>query len=242
MRSVLAAGAFALAFAGSLPDGLAATLQVSPVNVEVKAPALATVLTLRNLDEAPVNAQIRVFRWSQKDGKDVLLPTDDVVASPPAAQLLPGTEYTVRVVRVGAAPLDHEEAYRLLVDQVPDPAAVRGDAVNFAIRYSIPVFFSKPAAAPDIAWRASVSGGHLVLTGLNGGKKRLRVASLKATDASGKVVNYGDGLVGYVLSQSAMRWTSKAVPKGFAAKDPITITLKGDNGPVKANAVLEGLD
>ena len=242
MRSIPAAAALAFALGTAVPVVQAATLQVSPVNVDVKAPALATTITLRNLDSTPINTQIRVFKWSQQDGKDVLVPTQDVVASPPAAQLKPGADYPVRVVRAGRQPIEGEEAYRLLVDQVPDSIAGKGDAVNFAIRYSIPVFFSKPAAAPQIAWRATVDGGHLVLTGLNAGQKRLRVSALQVTDGKGKAVNFGDGLVGYVLGRSAMRWTSRSIPKGFAANSPLTISLKGDNGPVKATALVERLD
>ena len=62
----------------------AGTLQVEPVLIDVTAPGAASTVTLRNEGTAPINVQIRLFRWSQVDGKEKLEPTDEVVASPPA--------------------------------------------------------------------------------------------------------------------------------------------------------------
>jgi hypothetical protein len=44
---------------------------------------------LQNLGEAPVYGQVRVYLWEQKDGDDVLTPTQEVVASPPIIQIGP---------------------------------------------------------------------------------------------------------------------------------------------------------
>src|SRR5579863_3912889 len=96
----------------------AASLQVAPVLVEVPAPGAAATLKLRNEGTKPLDAQIRVFQWTQVDGADVLTPTNDVVASPPAASLRADTDYTVRIVRTKKEPVAKEEAYRLLIDEL----------------------------------------------------------------------------------------------------------------------------
>ena len=103
----------------------AGTLQVEPVIVDVTAPGGASTVTLRNEGAAPIEAQIRVFRWSLVDGQEKLEPTDDVVASPPSATLTPKGLYIVRVVRVSKKPMVGEESYRLLVDQLPDEERAR---------------------------------------------------------------------------------------------------------------------
>ena len=55
----------------------AATLQVEPVLIDVTAPGAASTITLRNEAAAPINVQIRVYRWSQVDGKEMeLTPTE----------------------------------------------------------------------------------------------------------------------------------------------------------------------
>ena len=79
----------------------AGTLQIEPVLIDVASPGAASTVSLRNDGTAPINAQIRIFRWSQVDGKENLEPTDDVVASPPAVALAPKTNYVARIVDAG---------------------------------------------------------------------------------------------------------------------------------------------
>ncbi|MHC2468560.1 fimbrial biogenesis chaperone [Bradyrhizobium embrapense] len=97
----------------------AAALRVEPVLLELNAPAAAASLTLRNDEDADVEVQTRVLRWSQSDGKESLEPTTDVVASPPAVRMTPHSDYVVRVVRVSKQPVNGEESYRVIVDQLP---------------------------------------------------------------------------------------------------------------------------
>jgi fimbrial chaperone protein len=120
----------------------AATLSVSPVSFDIEAPRQNAKLTLQNRGNDAVATQIRVFRWEKKNGADSLVPTKDVVASPPVAKLKPGAKHTVRIVRVAKRPVEAEESYRLLVDQLPKPVKRKGSQVSLLIRQSIPVFFS----------------------------------------------------------------------------------------------------
>src|SRR5215469_4619565 len=119
----------------------AAALRVEPVLVEVFAPGAAATLTLHNGDASDVNIQIRVFRWSQANGKETLEPTADVAVSPPAAKLAPEAEQVVRIVRVGKQPLQAEESYRIFVDQLPRNEGKSPGTVHLLMRQSIPVFF-----------------------------------------------------------------------------------------------------
>ena len=156
LTATLLLGASNLASAGSL--------QVEPVLVDVTAPGAASTLTLRNEGATPINAQIRVFRWSLVDGQEKLEPTDDVVASPPSVTLTPKGQYTARVVRVSKQPVTGEESYRLLVDQLPDLSQQKNGAVNLLVRYSIPVFFGAPdKKSPTVAWSLAIraDSGHL---------------------------------------------------------------------------------
>lgn len=101
----------------AMPAPQAAGLQVEPVLIDVAFPGAASALTLGLEGSRSANVQIRVLRWAQQDGVEKLLPTDDVVISPPAARLKPGADYTVRVVRVSRAAVRGEESYRVIVDQ-----------------------------------------------------------------------------------------------------------------------------
>ena len=137
----------------------AGSLQIEPVLIDVAAPGAASTVSLRNDGATPINAQIRIFRWSQVDGKEKLEPTEDVVASPPAMTMAPKTNYVARIVRVTKRPVSGEESYRVLIDQLPAPAQQHGNTVNLLMRYSIPVFFGASARRdPAVAWTVAVSG------------------------------------------------------------------------------------
>jgi len=212
----------------------AASLQVAPVLVEVPAPGAAATLKLRNEGSKPLDAQIRVFQWTQVDGADVLTPTNDVVASPPLASLRPNTDYTVRIVRTKKEPAAKEEAYRLLIDELPQPASGAASSVNIALRYSIPVFFTTPAgAAPKLKWELQQRANKPVIVASNAGDRRIRLAKLKITDGKGGIANFGDGLAGYVLGHSARIFAMPPNTRGFGAGGVTAVSAQTDIGPLE---------
>lgn len=239
MRStVTALLATVFALAASAPAG-AGSLQVEPVLVDITAPGATSTVTLRNQGTTPVDAQIRVFRWSLVNGKEQLDPTDDVVASPPSVTLTPKGQYIARIVRVSKQPVVGEESYRLLVDQLPDLSQQRNGAVNLMVRYSIPVFFGAPdKKSPTVTWSVATNGDKITLTARNSGERRLRISALSLRDAGGKSLSFGNGLAGYALGQSAVSWT---VPRrGFAITGPASVWAQSDGGPIQAVASTSG--
>lgn len=213
----------------------ATSLQISPVLVDLTGEASAEKVTVRNLGDKPINAQIRVFKWTQKAGRDVLEPTRDVVASPPIASIAANGEQVVRIVRVDKSPLSSEVSYRLLVDQIPEQSKPTHSAVNFMMRYSVPVFFS-PAhqRSPELTWSLEQRNGVVTLTASNSGTRRVRIAELGLSSQSGTTVASRKGLVGYVLGKSTASWDLSGVnlPRGAA----VSITAQGDDGPIKGTA------
>ena len=133
IKSYIIRASLTALFASPCAMPQAASLQVAPVLVEVPAPGATSTLKLRNEGTKPLDAQIRIFQWTQVDGEDVLTPTNDVAASPPAASLRPSTDYTVRVVRTKKEPVVNEEAYRLLIDELPAPVTGQSSAVSIAL-------------------------------------------------------------------------------------------------------------
>jgi fimbrial chaperone protein len=234
MRStVTALFAAAVAFA-ALPAG-AGSLQVEPVLVDITAPGAASTVTLRNEGTTPIDAQIRVYKWSIVNGKEHLAPTNDVVASPPSVTLTPKGQYVARIVRTSKQPVVGEESYRLLVDQLPDLSQQRNGAVNLMVRYSIPVFFgASNKKNPTVAWSVATQGDKVTLTAHNSGDRRLRISALSLRDSNGKSLSFGNGLAGYALGQSAVSWT---VPRhGFSPNGSISVVAQSDGGPIQAAA------
>lgn len=190
-------------------------LRVSPVSLEVTAPGATTNLTLRNEGREAITVQARVFRWIQRDGRESLERTQEVVVSPPMTRLAPGTAQTIRVVRTGKSPVKGEEAYRIIIDEVPDRNATRGGTVAFATELRIPVFFVSPKASlPAVSWSLRETGNGIVLQARNRGEMRLRVADLRLGQG-GKVVLRRNGLLGYVLGGSVMQWNLDGAARGI---------------------------
>lgn len=200
-----------LLFGGAVTPAVsaaAAVFQIFPVLIEAPADAPTGVVTLSNGSAEPVMLQLRIFRWTQVGGRDVLTPTSDVVASPPAAKIEPGRQQVVRVVRTAKAPAATEEAYRLIVDEIPVAKFAPTHGVRMMLRQSVPVFFGSNAkAAPRVEWRIERTSGGWELAALNKGPRRQRISDLEIRDEAGRLLDQRLGLVGYVLGNSEARWT-----------------------------------
>ena len=202
----------------------AASISVSPICVDVPAPASSASVTLRNEAALPVNIQIRIFKWVLKDGDDFYEETESVVATPPVATVPPGGSALVRIVRTDNRPVVGEEPYRLIVDEIPDANRVRNVGVNVALRYAIPVFFRNgDASQPKLAWSIRTVSGKRMLVATNTGDKSSRIANLNL----GKTSLY-KGLAGYALGQSTRMWPLPAKASGAR------VTAESDNGPIDA--------
>jgi len=237
MTRMGALAAITLLWLASSAIAEAASLRVSPVLVDLPTSSAAATLSLRNDGLKPLNVQARVYRWVQSNGSERLEPTDEVVASPPIASLRPRADYVLRLVRVSKTPIAGEASYRVLVDELPDPAARRPGAITLLVRQSIPVFFSDTtAAAPVVSWSAALRGRSLVLTARNAGDRRLRISALTVS-SNGQLLARNDGLLGYVLGGSTMRWTLPLRRAG-SYRGPIEIVANTDAGPVRAKAAL----
>ena len=232
MKALLLYAAAATAVAGGGAGG--SVLGVSPVGIERAGKERTAVLTLRNGGSEPLNVQLRVFRWTQVDGEDVLVRTSDIVASPPAAVILPGQRNVVRVVRQDTDPPAEAEAYRLIVDEVPDPEAVKAGTIKMALRQSVPVFFlpGKNVQA-NLSWQISWSNGQGTLRVTNSGQRPVRLSGVSLTKGEAEIWNK-QGLLGYVLGGSTKTWQMAGLAN--PGPGPVTINATTRQGSVTAQA------
>lgn len=193
----------------------AASLQVAPTNITVAAGRQAEGLLLGNTGSAPLQAQVRVYRWTQVDGEDVLAPTRDIAISPPMLEVPSGGEQLVRVVRLGPAPAATEASYRVVVDELP-VAADSGEGLRFVLRYSIPVFVAPQAGATTHALSLARTRDGRALEIGNAGTGHAQVSDLAFITTDGQRHDIAPGLSGYVLPGANMRW---ALPAVAAARD-----------------------
>lgn len=186
----------------------AASLQVAPTSLQLAPRQNAEALWVSNSGAAPVDVQARVFRWTQRDGKDALEPTAELVVSPPMQSLAAGQQQLIRVVRAQPDAPVEQLAYRVIVDEVPalDPDR-RG--MQFVLRYSLPVFIQPAGEHPlKPTLQARVlpgDDGQLLLEVHNSGNSYAQIADLALGTLERPQV-FQPGLVGYVLSGQTMRW------------------------------------
>ncbi|MGF6774699.1 fimbrial chaperone protein [Paraburkholderia sp. GAS199] len=215
----------------AVAPALAATLQISPVMVDMQADANATGITLKNPGEKPLFGQVRVFRWDQASGEDTLTPTQDLVASPPLIQIAGHADQLVRLVRTNTASSAVEQGYRVLIDELPEPDAAPTSGVTIRLRYSVPVFV-EPAAdigQPKLSWHLSHNAQSWLLRVDNTGNKRAQIAAVQLIDKAGNTWQINKGLLGYALAGRARHW-------------PVTLPDNaGQNGPLKVRAAVNSL-
>lgn len=232
LSTLILAGAALLATA-AMP-ARAGSLQVAPVLIDQTTEAPVGGVTLRDVGDKSVGVQLRVFRWTQENGEDRLTPTDDVVVSPPMITLTPRTDYVVRVVRQARRPAIGEESYRLLIDELPDPTTRVPGTVALLIRQSIPVFFAAPERSPsNVRWRLGQNERGKAIEATNQGDRRLRVADLAIVDAHGNRVSFGQGLNGYVLGRSSVRWQLPQSGGIGRLRGALFVTARTDDGVIR---------
>jgi fimbrial chaperone protein len=209
----------ALAFGGG--GVFASGLQVSPISLSLAAGQGGEGIWLSNTGAQSLHAQVRLYRWTQEQGKDVLTPSNDLAISPPILSVEPGAQQLVRTLRLGA-PLagSNEQAYRLLIDELPVTTSGH-TGLQFVLHYSVPVFVEPSAVnvattKPQLTWSFKSEGSRVMLEVSNTGSVHAQLAQLTFVDQSHKKHELTAGLLGYVLPGATMRWAMKEPTATFA--------------------------
>lgn len=210
----------------------AAGLGISPVTAEFAANETVKGIQLNNSSQAVVRAQVRVYVWTQDGGEDRLLPSKALVVSPPMLSLEPGQEQLLRVIRTGpvdAADAVREQSYRLLIDELPDPAAPPRAGLNFVMQYSVPVFVAAaaPMARPAQPLSWWIEAQSLRLRTRNDGVQHAQIADFELLDAQGRVLASHPGLMGYVLPGATRHWQLSLPAEAKAAGLEIRARIDG---------------
>lgn len=221
--------------AGLLASGAqAASLQISPVSITLRADQGASGITLQNTGSAPIYGQVRVFAWDQDRSQDVLVPTTELVASPPIVQIAPGASQVVRLVRrvPGAPPA--ERSYRVLIDELEREAGGPANGVDIRLRYSVPVFVNPVQPGSEaLAWSTYRQGDDWMLRVRNSGARHAQIGVLNLSNASGARFAISKGLFGYVLAGRTREW-KLPVAAGAALSGPLAVDAVVNTRPLAA--------
>lgn len=127
-----------------------ASLNVSPVRVNLSDSHTKDVIQITNHEDSVKSYEVEVVAWSQTDERrEVYSPTEDILAVPPLFSLNPGEEQLIRVGMLTDADANTERSYRMFITEIapPEPEKIRSTGITMRLQIGIPVFVAPAAAA-----------------------------------------------------------------------------------------------
>jgi fimbrial chaperone protein len=208
-------------------------LNVSPVQLYLKAEESKALLTLRNDGEEAARFQLEVNTWNEDPKAGMTLgPTDDVIFYPTLVALKPGETHKVRIgttVPFGAL----ERTYRLFVQELPpaEKAAQSRSAVRVLTRVGIPIFVQPAKVVESQALSQVVLGSGSASFDLeNAGNVHLRVETIKLEGfATGGARLFEREAPGWYVLAAARKHFTVDVPRDACARvRKLVATVKTD--------------
>ena len=215
-----------------LPSMLnAASIRLSPVNVEILSDQTASSISLYNQSNESADLQVRIFEWTQNAGQDQLIPTDDIAISPPFLKLQPNDSYNLRVVRIKPEPISGEKTYRIIIDELPKPVDSRkaSQGVNVLLRSSLPVFVVNKDAITQLNWKIDTHQKEAFLNIRNIGNRHALLNDLTLIDnTENKSYPIKVNTVnGYILANQARSYSVNNFTYQPNHKYSISLTVNG---------------
>ena len=214
----------------------AATILLWPIDPWLSAETKATELWIQNQGNSATTMQVRIVRWKQEEGFERYTAQQDVVASPPIVTIGKGSKQLIRLIKQGSVPMGVEQAYRIIVDEIPQPDAKAEPTIGLKLqmRYSIPLFVYgqgiptiKEGAhhalveSKNLSWRVTQEAGHPALEVRNQGDVHVRLSQV-TLDQGGQKRTVADGLLGYVLPGSTRSWP---IPAGIRQPEQMSAQI-----------------
>ena len=184
---------------------IATSMDIAPTLIRLE-PGKPGLFYVSNRGAAPLMVEIRPMDWSQREGRDDLVPSTTLFTSPPIVTIAPGARQSVRLLARRAG------AYRLLVSELPDPNDDAG-RVKVMLQFSVPVFVGE-MGAPRLSWRATRDGDVV----------RLHVANTGAAPVKLR----GAQLGGVALAEGPLYLLAGAA-RAFIVRAPASLRVTGED-------------
>lgn len=206
----------------------AAQFTLAPTRVHLAPRQVAQTLVLGNEDSREVSFELSYQHWRMDDAGQWLLEDSDDLILHPQIVTVPGKGRAV--IRVGTlrGNLEHEEAYRIQMQELPGESSVQGAAVTMLTRLSVPVFVqvAKPVLALELA-DAALSADALSVTLRNSGSRYFSPEDARLTLRDGDGVLLHEQTVGvpYLLVGAQLRVTAHMLAAVCAKAQQLELTF-----------------
>jgi fimbrial chaperone protein len=190
----------------------AAEWNVDPVLVKLSSEQQSAAIIIRNDSDHASSIQIQVVAWSQLNGKDVYVPTRDLVVSPPIATIPPKSDQVVRVALRRTADTTKELMYRINLQELPPQQDPGFTGVQVALRIGLPVFVQplQGNAKAKMHWQVSrAADNHLKVVMQNQGNAHVKVSDFSLYSGGSTQAIGSDTVASYVLPGQSHEWLLK---------------------------------
>jgi fimbrial chaperone protein len=221
--------------------------RVTPIRLELGRDAKSGAVTVIHESDERLQLQMKVFEWTQDpEGKDRYEETEEILFFP---RIMIFDRKGEKILRAGIKnpAVGKEKAYRLFLEEIPEPAKAEGARVAIAIRFGLPVFVKPVKVDPhgEVAG-LSMSGGAVAAAVRNSGNVHfhIRTVRFRGVDGSGREV-FSKEAAGWYLLAGATRVHSAEVPEADCRKiERIDVEVRTDTlvftGTLGANASMCG--
>ena len=190
----------------------ASSIEISPVKVDLSARIRVGVLTVRNAGEEETVMQVSLMRWPTTDALYAFEPTTELLVTPTTFRLAGGAQQIVRVGLRGAAPLQTEMAYRLVIEEVPALQEQDTTRMRLVVRHDLPVFVAPAARAlHQVHMEIDCTPGGAGLRVHNSGNSHLKVLRMTLQDPATGSTQGDWKTFEYLLPGAEKRWLLSTV-------------------------------
>ncbi|NUW58333.1 fimbrial biogenesis chaperone [Cronobacter muytjensii] len=191
----------------------AGNMLIWPIDPYLAPDDNAAELWIQNQGATPMTMQVRIVRWRQEGGNERYQQQQDVVASPPIVRIDGNKKQLIRLIRQAAIPAGVEQAYRIVVDEIPQPTEPGKPQLGLKLqmRYSIPLFAYGQGVATqragahhaflqpeNLSWRVVRDNAQPAIEITNRDQIHARISKV-TIQQGGQRRTLAEGLLGYVL-------------------------------------------
>jgi len=158
---------------------VAGSFKVLPLKLSLDSNTKTTLFKVINTDEQAVIVQLQAVDWQQDaQGEDVFVNTRDIVLFPKIVKLQADEERVVRIGFQAKTNSNEEKNYRIFAQELPQ-RNLPGGTLNFALRFSVPVFIKPEKTRENYTIASSsIENGWLKLVISNTGNQHIMLSSL----------------------------------------------------------------
>ncbi len=228
-RSIAAKFAVLAAFFFAGQSAQSAEFSVNPVRVFIDGKVKSGSLIVENPSDQVVTIQATMNSWSQDNGKEQIIPTDDLLVSPPIFKVQPKSKQVVRIGFMKAPDAIREGTYRLFLQEVPPPRKLGETGMAIVLRMSLPIFIAPTTgkAQADLRWKAApVDGENIKLSFSNSGNAHIQITAISISLPDGSSLAKNPSMMTYILPGQSHTWDIKTDKKW--KNEPLRVMIKSD--------------